>query len=472
MSVSPMKSLSANPPRAMTRAWLLLFSLMSAQPALALEENTFEAKLENGMKIIVREDHRAPVVVSQVWYRIGSIDEFNGTTGVAHVLEHMMFKGTKDVPAGEFSKSIAAAGGRDNAFTNRDYTTYFQQLRNDKLELSLKMEADRMANLNFSDEDFARELRVVMEERRLRTEDKAQARLYEQLMATAFSAHPYRKPVIGWMNDLESLKPDDARAWYKRWYAPNNATLVIVGDVKAEEVFDLARKYFGPIPAKQLPERKPQDEPEQQGIKRITVKAPSQLPYLIMAYHAPTIRDLDREWEPYALEVLMGVLDGGESARLNKDIVRERRIASNVGAGYDAVDRGPSLIILNGTPSEGKTPADLEAALREQLEKIKTDGVTPEELERVKSQVIAGQVFGLDSMFGQAMQIGNTEISGFSWRDRDKMLEKLKQVTAKQVQEVAKKYIQDDHLTVAVLDPQPLEAQPKRPAVEGVRHSQ
>ncbi len=456
-----------------SKTWLgAVLGALLCGAAFADQQTTFERVLDNGLKVVVKEDHRAPVVVSQVWYRVGSMDEFNGTTGVAHVLEHMMFKGTGEVPAGEFSKIIAAAGGRDNAFTNRDYTTYFQQLRNDKLELALKLEADRMVNLNFSDDDFSREIRVVMEERRLRTEDRAHAQVYEQLMASAFKAHPYGRPIIGWMNDLENMTPADAREWYARWYAPNNATLVVVGDVVAQEVFALANKYFGAIAKKPLPVRKPQTEPEPRGIKRIVVKAPSQLPYLALAYHAPRLTNVTADWEPYALEVLMGVLDGSESARLNKSLVRDQRIANSIGAGYDAVERGPAMIIIDGTPVEGKTVAELETALREQLEKVKSEGVTQQELDRIKSQVIAGQVFGRDSMFGQAMQIGSTENAGFSWRDLDTMLEKLKQVTPEQVKEVAVKYLQDDQLTVAVLDPQPIEQQKPRPAVEGVRHSQ
>jgi zinc protease len=438
----------------------------------ATAQTTHEIKLDNAMKVIVREDHRAPVVVSQVWYRVGSIDELNGTTGVAHVLEHMMFKGTKEVGAGQFSRIIAANGGRDNAFTNRDYTTYFQQLSNDKLELALKLEADRMKNLNFSDEEFAKEIRVVMEERRLRTEDKAHALVYEQMMATAFSAHPYRRPIIGWMNDLENMKPEDARAWYKRWYAPNNATLIVTGDVVPEQVFDLAKKYFGPLEANPPLERKPQTEPAQKGIKRIVVKAPAHLPYIAMGFHAPTLRDVAQEWEPAALQVLAGILDGNESARLNKNLVRDTRVANSAGAGYDAIARGPSMFILDGTPSEGKSVGDVEGALRAEIEKIKSNGITNDELERIKSQVVAARVFGLDSMFGQAMQMGQIEISGFSWRDFDPLMEKLKQVTPEQVKEVANKYLQDDQLTVAVLEPQPIEAQRPRPAVEGVRHTQ
>ena len=447
----------------------VLFGSIHAQAAQPI---TNEFKLDNGLKIIVREDHRAPVVVVQVWYLTGGMDEFNGTSGVAHVLEHMMFKGTNDVPAGQFSKTISANSGKDNAFTNRDYTTYFEQLRNDKLELALKLEADRMVNLNITDEEFAKEIRVVMEERRLRTEDKAHSIVYEQLLANVYNAHPYGRPVIGFMNDLENMKAADARAWYKTWYAPNNATLVIAGDVDSNEALTLAQKYFGPLKARPLPERKPQTEPEQLGIKRIIVKAAAQLPYLAMAYHAPVLRDAAKDWEPYALQILVGILDGNESARLNKQLVRDSRIASQAGAGYDAIERGPGMLLIDGTPSDGKTVAELETAIREQLDKIKSEGVTQEELQRVKSQIIAGQVFGLDSMFGQAMQIGRTENAGFSWRDLDVMLEKLKTVTADQVKQVAEKYIQDDHLTVAVLDPQPVDRVKPREALPGVRHTQ
>jgi zinc protease len=453
---------------------LLFFALtlLAILPALAAESITKEYKLENGLKIIVREDHRAPVVVVQVWYLVGGVDESNGTSGVAHVLEHMMFKGTNEVPPGQFSKIIASNGGKDNAFTNRDYTTYFEQLRNDKLELALKLEADRMVNLSFSDEEFWKEIKVVMEERRLRTEDKAHSIVYEHLLANAYTAHPYGRPVIGFMNDLENMKPADAREWYKRWYAPNNATLVVVGDVNHQEVLALADKYFGVLKSQTLPERKPQTEPPQLGIKRITVKAQAELPYIAMAYHAPVLRDAAKDWEPYALQLLMGVLDGNESARLNKTLVRDSRIASSAGAGYDAVERGPGMIVVDGTPSEGKTVVELEIALRAQLEKVKTEGVTEDELQRVKSQIIAGQVFGLDSMFGQAMQIGRTENAGFSWRDLDVMLQRLRAITPDQVKEVAQKYLQDDRLTVAVLDPQPLEKAPPRPTPEGLRHSQ
>lgn len=422
----------------------------------------FEKTLSNGLKVVVKEDHRAPVLVQQVWYRAGSMDERTGTTGVAHVLEHMMFKGTKAVPAGEFSKRIAAAGGRENAFTSNDYTAYFQQLHKSRLPLAMQLESDRMRNLQLTAEEFGKEIKVVMEERRMRTDDEPHALMYEKLMAAAFQEHPYQHPVIGWMSDLLAMRASDARAWYKTWYTPGNAVLVVAGDVKANDVFKLAEKYYGKIPARPLPERKHYDEPVQVGIKRITVKAPAQLPHLIMAYHAPTIRDAEKDSVPYALEVLAGVLDGNESARLNKTLVREQQIASGVGTGYDSTARGPGMFTLEGTPTEGKTVADLEGALREQLAKVVRDGVSADELQRVKAQVTANEVYKRDSVFYQAMQIGQMESIGLGHGALPVMLRKIQEVTPQQVQDAARELFKDDNLTVAVLDPQPISDQPRK----------
>ena len=445
---------------------------ITAAPAHAAQGDVHEHVLANGMKIVVMEDHRAPTVASMVWYKAGSMDELSGTTGVAHVLEHMMFKGTKGNAPDMFARTIAAAGGRDNAFTNRDYTAYFQQLHKSKLPLAMRLEADRMRNLTLSEKEFEKEIKVVMEERRWRTEDKPRSLVYEQLMAVAFLAHPYRWPVIGWMNDLESMTIQDLRQWYHRWYAPNNATLVVVGDVKPEQVFKLAQRYYGKYKPIALPVRKPQDEPLQQGIRRVTVKAPAKLPYLIMGYRVVPLRDARNDWEPYALEVLAGVLDGHPAARLNRELVREARIAQSVGTGYDLLARGPSIFLLEGTPSEGRTVAELEAALREQVRRIVDEGVGEEELNRVKAQVVANQVYSRDSMFYQAMQIGQLEMVGLSYKDLDVLIQKLQAVTADQVREVAKKYLVEDRLTVAVLDPQPLdEARPALPP-KGMRHAQ
>jgi zinc protease len=407
-------------------------------PAFSHAANIQEQILGNGMKVVVQEDHRSPVVVSQLWYRAGSMDEVNGKTGVAHVLEHMMFKGTRKVPAGQFSRRIAAAGGKEKS----------------RLELAMKLEADRMANLKLTDEEFAKEIKVVMEERRWRTDDKPQAQVGEQFMATAFKAHPYGRPVVGWMDDLENMKPQDARDWYHAWYAPNNATLVVVGDVKPAEVFRLAKKYFGPLKPGKLPERKPQNEPEQKGERRIVVKAPAKLPYVLMGYPAPSLRNAEADWEPFALEIMIGVLNGHAASRLNRNLAQRDRVAVEVSAGYDILNRGPGQISFDATPSEGVSVADVELAIRNELEDIKENGITEQELQRVKAQVIAADVYQRDSMFYQAMLIGQLEGVGLSWRVLQQYPAKLQAVTAEQVQAVARKYLDDDKLTVGVLDPQ------------------
>ncbi|MBI4206824.1 MAG: insulinase family protein [Betaproteobacteria bacterium] len=438
----------------------------------AAAADAVQQTLPNGLRVIVKPDHRAPVVVSMVWYTVGSVDEVNGATGVAHVLEHMMFKGTKDVPAGQFSRIIAAAGGRDNAFTGKDYTGYFQTLHKSQLPLALKLEADRMANLVLAKEEFAREIRVVMEERRWRTDDRPRAMVYERLMATALVAHPYRNPVIGWMSDIEHMRIEDARAFYESWYAPNNAFLVVVGDIAPQEVFALAEQHFGGIRPKPLPPRKPQEEPPQLGLKRLTVKAPAEQSYVLMAYRVPALRDPEKEWEPYALEMLANVLDGNAAARLPRALVRVERLAASAGASYDGVGRGPGMFYLDGVPSAGKTIVEMEQALRRELRKVADEGVSEEELKRIKAQAVAAQVYQRDSMFFQARQIGTMETAGLSYKTPDLALEKLKQVTPAQVQEVAKKYFGDDQLTVAYLDPQPLTDRKPAAPPPGLRHAQ
>ena len=323
----------------------------------------------------------------------------------------------------------------------------------------MELEADRMANLKLDPKEFAPELKVVMEERRMRTEDNPHALVYERMNAVAFQAHPYRRPVIGWMNDLDNMTWKDAEDWYKRWYTPRNATLVVVGDVDHEALFKLAEKYYGGIKPHALPERRPLAEPEQLGIKRLVVKAPAKLPYLAMAWKAPKLKDVDKDRDPYALQMLAAILDGHDASRFARNLVRGQKIAQSAGAGYDATLRGESQFILDGQPAEGHTIAELEAALRGEIRAIQEKGVTEEELARVKTQTIAGQIYKRDSMMGQAMEIGALEVIGMHWQDIDKMLDKLRTVTAAEVQAVAKKCFGDDTLTVATLDPQPISAQ-------------
>ena len=445
---------------------LLAFAVAPA-PTLA---NPFETRLANGLRVIVKEDPRAPTAVHMVWYRAGSMDEKDGTSGVAHALEHLMFKGTRNLKSGEFNKRVAEAGGRDNAFTSRDYTAYFQIVPKGALPEMMKLEADRMANLTLDAKEFAAEIKVVMEERRLRTDDNPQALVYETLNSTMFQAHPYRRPIIGWMDDLEHMTWQDARDWYRAWYAPNNAYVVVAGDVDHREVFRLAQKYYGPHKAKPLPERKPQNEPQQAGIRRVSVKAPAKLPYIAMSWKTPRLRDVQKDRDPYALEMLAAVLDGHDASRFAKNLVRGSKIAQSAGAGYDGTLRGEASFTLDGQPAEGKTVAELEAALRAEIKRIQDEGVSAEELARVKTQSIAAQIYKRDSLMAQAMEIGGLEAAGVSWRDIDVLLEKLKSVSSEEVQAVAKKYFSDDTLSIAVLDPQPLEnSKPKKPS-GAVRH--
>jgi len=454
-------------PRKLRALPLLLLGLLSASAALA---NPFETTLKNGLKVIVKEDRRAPTAVHMVWYKVGSMDEVDGTSGLAHALEHMMFKGTPKVGPGEFNKRVAAAGGRDNAFTNYDYTAYFQQIPKQKLPEMMALEADRMGHLTLDPKEFAKEIQVIMEERRMRTDDNPQSLLFEGLNAMAFQAHPYRRPVIGWMADLEQMTAADLRNWYQRWYVPNNATLVVVGDVDHEAVFREAEKTYGKLKARPIEARKPITEAPQKGIRRITVKGPAELPQVLLAWKAPTLRDVNKDSDPYALEMLGAVLDGHDAARLNQHLVKDQRLAQGVGSAYDNTARGPALFYLMATPAEGHSPDEIEAALKAEVARIANDGVSEEELKRARAQLVASQVYKRDSMFAQAMEIGQLAIVGLSYKDVDTMIAKLQKVTAADVQRVAKQYFNDDSLTVGLLEPQALDGTPRRRGPVGTRH--
>ena len=435
--------------------------------------DTYEFMLSNGMKVIVKEDHRAPTVAHMVWYKAGSIDEVNGKTGVAHVLEHMMFKGTKKLKPGDFSKQVAAVGGRDNAFTSKDYTAYFQQIEKSHLEKMMALESDRMANLQIREDEFAKEIQVVMEERRLRTDDQASAIVYEQLVAAAFINSPYRNPIIGWMDDLKNMTYQDALEWYQDWYAPNNAVLVVSGDVEPNEVHVLAQKYYGAIPAKKIKDRKPQQEIPQIGARRIQVKAPAENPDITFAWKVPKVESADIKLiDPYALSVLAGILDGHANSRLNRNLVRDLRLADSVDASYGMTGRGPQLFGISASPAKGKTIADIEKHVRLILSEIRRSGVTDAELNRVKSQLLSSQIYKRDSIFAQAMEIGMSEMNGISWKYLDEILFNIQAVTSSDIQKVVEKYFVDDALTVAILEPQPIKEKnavaQKMPA--GMRH--
>lgn len=434
----------------------LMAETESGQARPSAAERTFEHTLDNGMKIIVREDHRAPVMVSQVWYRVGSSYEHAGVTGVSHVLEHLMFKGTPKVPSGEFSKLISQYGGSENAFTSYDYTGYYQIMSANNLPLSLELEADRMTNAIMPDDEFAKEIMVVKEERRLRTDDKPNSVAYERFMAAAYLSSGYHNPVIGWMHDLDNMTAQDARDWYKKWYVPNNAILVVVGDVKSTEVFELAAQYFGPIPKGTTPKRPLNKEVTGLGERRLSVDIPAQVPALYIGYNTPGINTAENPNDIYALRMLAGVLDGGYSARIETEMVRNQRITTSAGAGYGGFSLGDTLFYLSGVPAEGHTIAQLETAFEEQIDRLQTELAEPEELERVKAQIISGLVYQQDSISSQANQIGRMESIGRSWKEADEMLDKLSAVTPEQIQAVARKYLIDANKTVTILNPQPL----------------
>ncbi|MCK9637060.1 MAG: insulinase family protein [Methylobacter tundripaludum] len=430
--------------------WLPVFASHAATTKVS------EHVLGNGLKVLVKEDHRSPVAVSQVWYKVGSSYEPGGITGLSHMLEHMMFKGTDKHAPGEFSRIIAENGGEENAFTGQDYTAYFQTMEASRLAVSFELEADRMRHLHLLADELKKELQVVTEERRMRTDDNPQAKMQEHFNAMAYTNSPYKNPVIGWPSDIENYRVEDLQAWYQRWYAPNNATLVVVGDVQPKAVFALAEQYFADLKPSELKPLKPQAEVEQLGVRKMTVKLPAKLPYLVMGYKVPVLKTAQHEWEAYALEVLAGVLDGGSSARLESGLVRGKQIAVSVGAGYSLASRLPELFTLEATPAEGKTVWDLENALKDEITRLQIKLVDDDELQRIKAQVLAKAVYERDSGFYQAMQLGMLETVGLGWKVADEYVEKVNRVTAEQVRDVARKYLVEDKLSVAYLEPLPI----------------
>ena len=432
--------------------------------------------LSNGMTLIVQPDKRAPTAVHMVWVRVGSMDEVDGRSGLAHVLEHMMFKGSKTVPPGDFSRKVAALGGQENAFTNRDYTGYYQQIPANRLEDVMRLESDRFANNFWPDSEFKKEIEVIKEERRMRTDDNPRAGLMEQLNAATWVASPYHRPVVGWMGDLDSMQPDDARQFHQAWYVPENAVVVIAGDVDVAKVRQLAEKYYGSIEKRALPERKPRPEPLQKGMRRIEYKAPAEQAYVLMNFKVPDLHNLVEpqasDKDAMALMMLSQVLSGYDGARLDRRLTQgPGRVADAAFSGASVVARGPSTFMLGGVPSQGKTAKDVEAALRAEVARIAKDGVSETELARVRTQWQASTVYERDSVFGQANDLGSNWVLGLPLDTNDRLLALLKTVTTAQVQDVAKRYFGDDQLTVATLVPQPLtdadRAAQKRSAAQG-----
>ena len=453
----------------------LLSSLSFAPPALPQTPPVEQFKLDNGLTVIVKPDRRAPTAVHMLWVRVGGMDEVDGTSGVAHVVEHMMYKGTREVKSGEFSRRVAALGGRENAFTSRDNTGYFQQIPAGKLEEVMKLEADRFANNQWPEEELKREIEVVKEERRLRTEDSPRSLMWEALNATVFQASPYRRPVVGWMSDLDAMTAQDVREFYRRWYVPANAAVVVAGDVDPAQVRRLAIKYYGAIPARAVPTRKPHGEPQQMGLRRMEFKAPAEQAYVALAFKVPQLSSFEPGGDnddALALTVLAAVLDGYRGARLDRALTQgSDRVADSAGAGNGLWGRGPQLFTLDGVPARGKTPEQLEAALRAEVAKVARDGVSEAELNRVKTQWIAAEVYELDSVMSQARELGGDWIQGLPLDARERLIQRLRGITAEQVKSVAARYFGDDQLTVGILRPQPVDPNRKsRTPPPGLRH--
>jgi zinc protease len=441
---------------------LVAATLVTAAKATVPDTTVHVSTLTNGMTVIIQPDRRAPTAVHMVWVRAGSIDEVDGLSGLAHVVEHMLFKGTPTLAVGEFSRRVAALGGRDNAFTSRDVTAYHQQVPANRLLDVMRLEADRFAHNVWSDEVFFTEMDVIQEERRQVVEESAQSRMFEVFQASAFLAHPTRRPIIGWMSDIKSLQPDDARAFYRQWYVPGNAAVVVVGDVDVDQVQAWAAQYYGAIPAGVVPDRKPQTEPVQTGTRRIEYRGATDRPLVVMGYKAPSLShpaaDDAQSVDALALLLLSGVLDGHSAARLERGLVQGlgpagRRVADSVGAWFGVTGRGPQLFMLSGSPVQGVTPAELEAALRAEVRRVALEGVTATELRRVKNQWIANEVFKLDSTFAQARELGTYWALGWPADSARLLLERLQGITPEQVQRVAARYFRDDQLTVGVLLP-------------------
>ncbi|MFZ5724288.1 MAG: M16 family metallopeptidase [Pseudomonadota bacterium] len=433
-------------------AVLLPLCLLPARAAATAPAS--ELRLANGLHVIVQEDHRAPVVMVQVWYRVGATHEPPGLTGISHVLEHMMFKGTADVGPGELAKLVSRFGGSQNAFTAAHYTGYYQYYDKSRLPLALALEADRMRQLVIDENEFRKEIEVVREERRMRVEDNPVSTAWERIRAVAHLGSPSGQPVIGWPHDLSNISVASLRDWYDTWYAPNNAVLVVVGDVQANDVFRQAERQFGALKSRRLPVTAAPRTPDNPGLREMTLPVATRVPTLAMIWNVPGLQTADPKGnDAWALSVLAGVLDGGMSARLEKELVRKRKIAASAGAGYDALERGDSLFSVHVVPAQGKTLDDARKAVREMISALRDQPPSDEELARVKAQVVAELVYDQDSLSGQAQLIGALASMGYDWRLKDSWADNIRKVTAADVQRVARTWLVDERLTTARIVP-------------------
>lgn len=416
---------------------------------LGVSASVKEYRLKNGLKVLIIEDHKAPLATFQIWYRVGSRNEPTGKTGISHLLEHMMFKGTPKYGSKMFSNIVQRNGGTDNAHTTRDYTMYYETLASDRIGLSIELEADRMVNLLLDPKEVASERNVVMEERRMRYEDDPQNLLYEEVIATAFKSHPYRWPVIGWMSDIASIEREDLYTYYRTYYSPENAFIVISGDINSENIFLKVKEHFEKIPGmgkKIVPVKT--EEPQQNGQRRVYLRKEAELPYLLIAYHVPSFPHKDS----FALDVLSTILSGGKSSRLYKNIIYEKRLALNVFADYSGFYKDPFLFVFGGTAAPEKNIEDVERSIYEEIERIKKEPPSEREVQKAKNQIEASFVFAQDSSYTRAFYTGIFEMIG-DWRLMERYLKGIREVKPEDVQAVAKKYLIDDNRTVGILVP-------------------
>jgi zinc protease len=439
---------------------LVFGALLAALPARAgvFDPTTFT--LPNGMQVVVISNHRVPIVSHMVWYKVGAGDEEPGKSGIAHLLEHMMFKGTPSTPPGEFSKIVARNGGRDNAFTSSDYTGYYQNVAADKLELVMRMEADRMRNLVLDEANFRTERDVVLEERRSRTDNNPAALLHEQMEAALYLNSPYRRPIIGWPDEIAALTLDDALAFYRRWYAPNNAILVVAGDVTPDQVRPLAESYYGVIPRAEMPPRTRTEEPPHRAERRVTLKdGRVAQPSWSRLYLAPSLGAGDRDLA-YPLEVLADLAGGGTTARLYRSLVVDKGAAAAVSADYDPIAVGRTAFRVTAVPRPGVPLDKLEALIEQELAGIVKDGFTPDEIERAKTRLRAGAAYGRDSLHTGAQTLGQALASGLSVDEVENWPERISAVTPQQVAKAAAAVFNPVSSVTGLLLPDPTAAKP------------
>jgi zinc protease len=435
----------------------LIFALFIASTAHAVEPKEFT--LSNDMKVILVEVPKAPVATVQVWYKVGSRNEVMGRAGLSHMLEHMMFKGTTKYPKGSFSRIIRKNGGMDNAFTSQDFTAYFENLAADRVGLALELEADRMQGLVLDPNEFKTEREVVKEERRLRSEDDPQGALVEAVFAQSFVSHPYHWPVIGWFSDLDAMSLEDLQRHYDTYYSPNNATLVVVGDIKAETLLPVIAKLFEPIPKGPSPKALTVREPDQRGERRFLLKREAQVPFVMMGFRAPNYTSDDS----YALNIMESILSHGKSARLYQSLVYEQKLALAVGADYGLMQADPGLFYFYALVKPGEKTEVVEDALLKEIHRLHTEPPSEQELQRAKNQVEAAHIFEQDSNFRHAMLLGEAETVGAGWRKIEQFVERTRAVTAQDVQRVAGQYLSADVRTTGILIPQPARQQAAGP---------